>query len=80
MTAPTADYDRGEKLDAYKETASMREVWLVDSEHRRLTVWRRGEAAQRPWHADEYIGGGEFASGVLGRDVPFAEIYAGVEP
>lgn len=40
----------------------------------------RSEAAQRPWHADEYIGGGEFASGVLGGDVPFAEIYAGMEP
>jgi Uma2 family endonuclease len=79
LSPSTADYDRGEKLDAYKATASVREVWLVDSERRRVTVWRRGDEAQRPWHADEYIGGGEFASGVLGGEVPFAEIYAGVE-
>ena len=79
LSPSTADYDRGEKLDAYKDTASVRELWLVDSERRRVTVWRRGDEPQRPWHADEYIGGGEFTSGVLGGEVPFAEIYAGVE-
>ena len=79
LSPSTADYDRGEKLDAYKETATVREVWLVDSERRRVTVWSRGGEAQRPWHADEYIGGGEFASGVLGGEVPFAEIYERLE-
>ena len=77
LIALTMDYDRGEKLDAYKGTASVREVWLVDSERRRVTVWRRREATQWPWHADEYIGGGEFASAAcwaamcrLGRSRP----------
>jgi Uma2 family endonuclease len=79
LSATTADYDRGAKLDGYKEVATVREVWLVDSERRRVTVWCRGDDAGRPWHADEHIGSSVFASGVLGGEIPLAEIYADVE-
>jgi Uma2 family endonuclease len=38
LSPTTADYDRGAKLDGYKDVATVREIWLVDSEHRRVTV------------------------------------------
>jgi Uma2 family endonuclease len=79
LSATTADYDRGAKLDGYKEVATVREVWLVDSERRRVTVGRRGDDPGRLWHADEHIGSSVFTSGVLGGEVPLAEIYADVE-
>ena len=79
LSATSADYDRGAKLDAYKEVETVREVWLVDSERRRVTVWRRSGREEVPWHADEYIGGAVFASGVLGGEVGLDEVYGDVE-
>jgi Uma2 family endonuclease len=79
LSPTTADYDRGDKLDRYKEVATVREVWLVDSQRRWVTVWRRGDEAQHPWHADEHIGSSVFSSDVLGSEIPLAEIYADVE-
>ena len=79
LSATSADYDRGAKLDAYKEFETVREVWLVDSERRRVTVWRRSGREDSPWHADEYIGGAAFASGVLGSEVGLDELYEELE-
>jgi Uma2 family endonuclease len=79
LSATSADYDRGAKLDAYKEVETVREVWLVDSERRRVTVWRRSGREESPWHADDYIGGAVFASGVLGGEVGLDEVYEDVE-
>lgn len=79
LSATSADYDRGARLDAYKEVETVREVWLVDSERRRVTVWRRSGRDDAPWHADEYIGGAVFASEVLGSEVGLDEVYGDVE-
>jgi Uma2 family endonuclease len=39
----TEDYDRGEKLDHYKQISGLREVLLVAHDARRVTVWKRAE-------------------------------------
>jgi Uma2 family endonuclease len=78
LSASSADYDRKAKLDAYKEFETVREVWLVDSERRRVTVWRRSGREESPWHADDHIGGAVFASGVLGGEVGLDEVHENV--
>lgn len=41
LSPSTEDYDRGEKLAAFKRIASLREVVLVAHDERRLEIWRR---------------------------------------
>lgn len=73
VTSPTtADIDKGAKADAYRQLASLMELWLVDSTRRAVTVWQReGDA----WLVRDIIGQGEIPSGALGAPVPLAELY-----
>ena len=38
----TRTHDQSHKLDDHRLLPSVLEVWMVDSEHRWLQVWRRG--------------------------------------
>jgi Uma2 family endonuclease len=41
LSPSTEDYDRGEKLDHYRQIGSLEEVVLVHHDERKIVVWRR---------------------------------------
>lgn len=43
LSPSTETYDRGKKLEHYRQIASLSEVLLVAYDRRELTVWRRGD-------------------------------------
>ncbi|MEE8409014.1 MAG: Uma2 family endonuclease [Myxococcota bacterium] len=43
LSPSTEAYDRGDKLEHYKQITSLRDVVLVSHEQRRVDVWRREE-------------------------------------
>lgn len=73
FTPTTNNTDKGETLDDYRSLTSVREVWLVDSTRRRVTLLRR---VPEGWLLTDHIGGGSFTSDVLGGAVPLDELYA----
>jgi Uma2 family endonuclease len=42
LSPSTEDYDRGDKLEHYRQIPSLRECVLVAQDRRRIEVWRRG--------------------------------------
>ncbi len=73
LSDSTADYDSDEKFADYRKLDTLREYVLVDSRHRRVDVYRRGDDGR--W---EFIPGG--ADGVVslesvGFQVPVAAVY-----
>jgi len=76
LSPSTRQHDRDVKLDAYRAIPSVAEIWLVDSERRRVQQWIR--EGPRDWHVRDVIGSGEFESPVLGAPVSLDELYAGV--
>lgn len=49
LSPSTEDYDRGEKLDHYRQIPSLDVVLLVAHDARRVEIWRRGD---REWSAE----------------------------
>ncbi len=48
LSPSTADYDRGEKLDAYRANAHLKDILLIDIEARSVEHWfRKGEGWDR---------------------------------
>lgn len=45
LSPSTEEYDRGEKLDNYKQIPSLQEIMLVAHDERRVDVWRRSNDA-----------------------------------
>lgn len=43
LSPSTAAYDRGEKFARYRQIASLKEVALIDLDHRRVDVFRKNE-------------------------------------
>lgn len=77
LSPSTANIDRGEKLLEYQERESVREIWLMDSTRRRVTIHTRGEGDL--WLSRNVIGRGTFVSPTLGDTIPLDELYEGVE-
>jgi len=76
LSPSTRLHDLGLKADRYRELAGLRELWLVDSERRRVQQWlRRGP---RDWHVRDVIGTGTFDSPVLAATVSLDELYEGI--
>lgn len=63
----------GMKVPAYEAIASVREIWLIDSEQRRVRLLRR-EAADR-WVQDPFTGGDAVPSEVLKSSVALDDLY-----
>jgi Uma2 family endonuclease len=72
LSKSTRTHDLGRKLDAYKGIASVREVWLVDSERRWVQVWQRGPER---WQGADYVGSAEFASPALDERITLDRLY-----
>ncbi len=56
LSPSTEEYDRTEKLDHYKQIASVREIVLVAQTQRRIEVWGRSAAADG-WVRCEHVAG-----------------------
>lgn len=50
LSPSTAEYDRGDKLDHYKQIPSLREVALLHHECAQVEIWRRGDDSDRWTH------------------------------
>ncbi len=76
LSPSTRQHDRDVKLDAYRGLPSVAEIWLVDSERRRVQQWIR--EGPHDWHVRDVIGTGSFESPVLAATVSLDELYEGV--
>lgn len=75
LSESTEAYDRGEKLDAYRTVASLREIVLVRQDRRAVQVYRR-ESATR-WTLDEVSDDAVLALASVGAEVAMDDLYAG---
>lgn len=72
LSPSTRAEDLGVKVPDYQEFPSVAEIWAIDSERRRVRVWRRdGER----WVMERYVGATGFESEVLGGGVGLDELY-----
>jgi Uma2 family endonuclease len=76
LSDSTAEYDRGEKLDHYRQIASLQEILLVSHHEALIEIWRRDAAHN--WAAEAVRSGPvrlpsvrcEFDLAELYRDLP----------
>lgn len=74
LSPSTRRLDLGEKAQAYAELPACREIWLVDSERRRVQLWRRAEEG---WIVSLPIAGrSRFRSACLEDEIALDELYA----
>lgn len=74
VTSPSTDaYDRGAKLDHYKQVPLLREVLLVAHAERRVEVWHRQEDGR--WTAESSCPEGVVRIESLGCELPLDAIY-----
>jgi Uma2 family endonuclease len=71
----TEDYDRGEKLEHYKQIPSLRECVLISHREPRVEIWRR--VAGDAWSRDEVAAGAELRLVSLGCGIAVNEVYRG---
>jgi Uma2 family endonuclease len=73
LSNSTADYDRGEKLEHYRQIPSLDAILLVDHERERIDLWTRSGGA---WHS-RFFGTGEVIRlDVIGATLAVDEVYA----
>jgi len=73
VPSPTTEvYDCGEKLEHYKQIASLQEVMLVHHDARRVVVWRRSGAS---WSSTEYADDAIVELRSIDCKLGIAEIY-----
>lgn len=72
LSPSTEEYDRGEKLAAYKQVGSLEEIVLVAHDARRLEMWRReGDS----WALDVAHGDQVARLPALACELPLHEVY-----
>jgi Uma2 family endonuclease len=71
----TEDYDRGEKLNNYKQCPSLRAVIFVSHRHPQITVVSRNGAG---WDAAEYRPGEHVEVPALALQFSLDELYTGI--
>jgi Uma2 family endonuclease len=73
VPSPSTDaYDRGEKLDHYKQIISLREIVLVAHEEQRVESWRRGDD---DWAVEVVQETGTVLLRSLACRLPLSEVY-----
>lgn len=77
LSPSTADHDRGEKFDRYREIASFEEYVLIAQEEARIDTFRRLEDGT--WRFETFVGlDATLKISCLPVTVPLKEIYFGV--
>ena len=77
LSPSTANYDAGQKFNAYKRIETLREYVLVDSECQSVTLHRRD--GPRRWTSLEHEAGDGVELAVIGHTIPLADIYDGTD-
>jgi Uma2 family endonuclease len=72
LSPSTEDYDRGEKLEHYKQIPSIREILLVSHHEHRLALWRREGSA---WTLKEAAGTDVLRLDSIDCELEVEEIY-----
>jgi Uma2 family endonuclease len=73
LSPSTEEYDRGEKLEHYRQIESLQEVLLVSHREARLEIWRREESSE--WKACCYEAGETAELTSLGCVLAVDELY-----
>ena len=73
LSDSTEDYDRGEKLDHYRQVPSLAAVVLVASKTREIKVWER-VAADR-WDERKYVSGAALDLRMISATLRVDELY-----
>lgn len=71
LSPSTQDYDRGEKLEHYKQIPSLHSILLIAQAERRVAVWRRDDSG---W-SEETVVTGSVELTRLGCSIGIAELY-----
>jgi Uma2 family endonuclease len=71
----TEDYDRGEKLNHYKQCPSVKAVLFVSHRRPHITVVARNGGV---WDTQEYRAGQQVEVAALALSFPVDELYAGI--
>lgn len=72
LSPSTEDYDRGEKLEHYRQIPSLEMVLLVAHDARRVDVWRRDGTG---WTSESIGDGGTVDVSALGCQLDVAEVF-----
>lgn len=72
LSPSTEDYDRGEKLEHYKQIESLRAVMVISHDTRRVAVWTREVAG---WAVKHVVDGEAANLASIDCSLPVAEIY-----
>ncbi|MEL7168040.1 MAG: Uma2 family endonuclease [Bacteroidota bacterium] len=82
LSDSTAEYDRGEKFEAYRQVASLREYVLVAQDRLHVELFRKepagGDGADR-WVLYEFAGDDTLTLASVGTEVPMTALYEGVD-
>jgi len=73
LSPATAEYDRGEKLQQYRQIPSLEAVVLIDHERPNVEVWTR---ESNGWFERRYSAGEIVALEGIGCALPVDEVYA----
>ncbi len=77
VTSPsTEDYDRGEKLNQYKQLQSLHAVFIVSHRRAQVTVVER---TAQGWQQREVRSGESITTEIPTLSVSIDELYAGIE-
>jgi Uma2 family endonuclease len=77
LSDATRDYDRGKKLEAYRQVPSLREVLLIEQTKVQLDVWRRQHDVSWMSFTTKDVGG-TLALTAVPVELPLREIYRDV--
>ena len=75
LSDSTEDYDRGEKLEHYKQVPSLRECLLVSHRQHQIELWRRQVAG--PWERQTAGRGERMRLDFLGCEIAVDDVYRG---
>lgn len=75
LSNSTEDYDRGDKLEHYKQIPSVKECVLISHREPRIEVWRRG--AGGVWSREEARSGGRLRLECLDCELATDDVYVG---
>jgi Uma2 family endonuclease len=77
LSPSTRGYDRGEKLDRYREIASLRHILLIEPDEPVVEHWHRTSGR---WELEVLTAPEGLARlSAIAIEVPIADLYAGVE-
>ncbi|MFO7563424.1 MAG: Uma2 family endonuclease [Enhygromyxa sp.] len=72
----TQDYDRGEKLEHYRQIPSLQVCMLVSHRERHIEVWQRGQDGE--WSPTHYRANAMIELDAIGVSFAVDEVYRGV--